>query len=105
MTITDIFQLAIDFKGRGNIEMTLGLLKEVSARDFFFGPAHYELGDFYFQTGNLGQSKNEYIHFLNSPVTGVTIELIGQARTRITEIDKKMGLQPVLPPAPVPNQK
>ena len=91
MTITEIFNLGNKFMQEGNLQTAVQMWQECIKINPEFGLSHYNLAQFLRSQNNLRGAFDEYSKFMDSPVTGRTLDLIPQVKQILVDIEKQLN--------------
>lgn len=88
MTVNDLFVLGNKFRQEKNYQMAFGVWAEILKKEPLYGPVHLNMADVFREQGQVDNEERELRIFMNCPVTPVTLDLIGNVKARLDEIQK-----------------
>lgn len=91
MQVEDIFELGCKFSTDGRIEVAIELWKECVRRKPEFSLSYLNLSQAAKARGDGNSYRDFLVKFLNSPITGQTINIVSEVRKDIEEFDKKVA--------------
>ena len=100
MTTYDLFAYGNNLRQQGNIQMALQVWQDVARQDPIFAPVHINLAHIYRSQNNTNAEREELMKFMNSPQTGVTMDLIPNVKARLMEMNAPPKPQAPKPPEP-----
>ena len=93
MTIVDVFNLGNKFMSEGNMPMAVQMWQEILKTNPEYGPAHLNMAHFLRTQNNVTAEREELNKFLDCPLTGRTLDMIANVKTRLTEIENQLKTQ------------
>lgn len=97
MNRVDLFAYGDKCHREGNTPMAVNIWNDLLKQDphlGVFAAVHLNLADIHKKAGNAMGERGELIAFLNSVQTGITLDLLPNAKARLQEIDAKLAPQP-----------
>ena len=91
----DLMALATDFQQQGDIQSAVRMWEKVTQVNdpSFVGAAHLNLFNVLRSQNNLRGALQKANDFLDSPVTGRTLELVPQIKAQVDEIERQLGIK------------